>query len=69
MIYFDTLFSLLRIRNSIHPGEGKEKEAGGIGLVNLQKRLDLIYGKNHSITTSQNNDIFEINIKIPLYDN
>lgn len=58
-----------RIRNSVHPNEGKEDESGGIGLVNLQKRLDLIYGKNHSISTSQNNDIFEINIRIPLYDN
>jgi LytS/YehU family sensor histidine kinase len=58
-----------RIRNSVHPSESKHNESGGIGLVNLQKRLHLIYGKNHSITTSQNNDIFEINIKIPLYDN
>ena len=58
-----------RIRNSVHLSEGKENESGGIGLVNLQKRLDLIYGKNHSITTAQSNDIFEINIRIPLYDN
>jgi len=60
-----------RICNSIHCSDGKsaENESGGIGLANLRKRLDLIYGNDYSITTSQSSDIFEINIRIPLYGN
>jgi hypothetical protein len=59
-------FLFFRIKNSKHNSDNGIDEKGGIGLENLRKRLDLIYGKGYSIDQKENGDFFEINIKLPL---
>lgn len=39
---------------------------GGIGLKNIKKRLELIYGKKHQLSISENETIFEVVLKIDL---
>lgn len=55
-----------KIKNSVHKEEDSDAEKGGLGLVNMKKRLDLIYGERYDLKTSTINNSFEINIKIPL---
>ncbi|WP_158868285.1 sensor histidine kinase [Maribellus comscasis] len=55
-----------RVNNSIHNSQ-PEKEKGGLGLKNLKKRLKLIYNDNFLLETKENDNSFEINIKLPLH--
>jgi len=55
------------ISNSKHPVDSKLKTTGGIGLENLKKRLDLIYQNRYSLQKTENENLFEISIKLPLY--
>lgn len=57
-----------RIKNSVHQNSLSHEE-GGLGLKNLQKRLELIYGRNFSLETTQNENSFETNITLPLHGN
>ena len=58
-----------RIKNSSHGNKQETKEGGGIGLANLNKRLQLIYGGAFAIEHKDEKGIFEILIKLPLYGN
>ncbi|MBT3383740.1 MAG: histidine kinase [Prolixibacteraceae bacterium] len=62
-------FLFFRIRNSKQKGGNGIIELGGIGLENLKKRLNLIYGNKFSIIQNENDEAFEINIKLPLNEN
>ena len=42
------------------------KNTGGIGLTNLQRRLQLLYADKHELTTNITNDIFETRLTINL---
>lgn len=44
---------ICRIENSSFPKESKDKSGSGIGLVNLKKRLALLYPGNYSFTSEQ----------------
>lgn len=45
----------------------KEKDnVGGIGLENIIKRLNLIYGNQHSFSIVEKNDLFQVKLKIPV---
>ncbi len=59
-------FLFFRIINSNHISANGLNEKGGLGLENLKKRLDLIYGKNYSLAQNENAKEFEINIKLPV---
>ena len=59
-------FLFFRIKNSKQNSDDGLDEKRGIGLENLRKRLDLIYGKKYSIDQNENGKVFEINIKLPL---
>ena len=48
--------------------EGKEKKNGGIGLKNVQRRLELIYGSEYSLNIRESTYEFEINLSIPLHE-
>lgn len=50
--------------NSKH--EKKEVEKGGIGLTNLKKRLDLLYGNNYDLTISDGLSEYFVNLVIPV---
>lgn len=51
-------------------GKSKQKEPssqpGGIGLKNVKRRLDLIYPKKHILNIQEQNDAFEVDLKLDL---
>ena len=52
-------------RNSIHP-QLKKKPTAGIGLENVRKRLELIYGsKNYTLDIREENDTYHVKLIIP----
>lgn len=57
-----------KIRNSVHHHEQREG-AGGLGLSNLKKRLELLFENNFTFTTDERDSIFEARIIIPAYGN
>jgi len=46
----------------------KKDRTGGIGLVNVQRRLALIYPNRHKLLIDQKGDTFIVELKIDLYD-
>jgi len=52
------------IENSINSYQ--KDEVGGIGLPNVQKRLDLLYGKKYSLDVSKAANRFIVNLQLPL---
>ena len=60
---------LFSIKNSSFKEEKKNIDDGGLGLTNLNKRLQLIYGDTYTIDSKEENGTFEIAVKIPLHDN
>jgi LytS/YehU family sensor histidine kinase len=58
----------LNVKNSVDPEyvPVKNKSKGGLGLNNVKQRLDLIYPQQYRLTTSKENDHFEINLEIDL---
>jgi len=52
------------ISNSVR--EKIDDEKGGIGLSNVIKRLDLLYGNSYSLNIDKNPDIYKVLLKIPL---
>ncbi len=56
----------LHLRNKINTA--KKDKTGGIGLVNVQRRLALIYPNRHSLLIDQQTDTFIVDLKIELYD-
>ncbi|MBQ7419865.1 MAG: histidine kinase [Prevotella sp.] len=54
-------------RNSKHPKPAsQEPRQGGVGMVNVRQRLDLIYGENYSLTINDGADTYEVILDIPL---
>ena len=60
----DRLFAT--ISNSLFPMNESGRREGGIGLDNLKKRLDLIYGDDASMTVSKDDDAYTAKLVIPL---
>ena len=46
------------IQNSYFPKDEQDKSGSGIGLVNLKKRLDLLYPKNHELDCKQSDEMY-----------
>ena len=58
-------FAHAEVRNSRH--KNKSQVYGGVGLVNVRKRLDLIYGKNYTLTIDDSNpNEYMVKLKIPI---
>lgn len=51
------------------PRSGKTAKSGGIGLHNLRRRLQLIYGNLASMETYREEDLFKATLSIPLDTN
>lgn len=43
----------------------KRPEEGGVGLTNVRRRLDLLYGEDYSLDIEENNDIHSVKLMIP----
>jgi sensor histidine kinase YesM len=53
--------------NSTEPkGKNQVRNTGGIGLVNIKRRLELLYPKSHWIETKAENNSYEVNLKIKI---
>ncbi|MCU0339083.1 MAG: histidine kinase [Spirosomaceae bacterium] len=50
------------IRN--HKSDGPKEMSSGIGMANVQRRLELVYGKNHTLKVENTNEVFEIHLHI-----
>jgi ligand-binding sensor domain-containing protein len=59
----DIVFS---IRNSFRDKVPGGEPQSGIGLINVQQRLNLLYPGRHSLRIEKNNSIFEIELKLKL---
>lgn len=55
---------VFRVENSVPPFETPAAKAGGIGLENLKRRLDLLYPGKHSLQTGLENNIFTAELKL-----
>ena len=61
-------FTTQNTLNKNQPMNGKKKK-GGIGLQNVQRRLDLIYPNKHQLDISNNGKFYKTDLKISLYQN
>ena len=44
-------------------------ESGGIGLINIKKRLELIYGANYHLEITETTDQYQVTLKLSAYEN
>ena len=58
------------IRNSNHSNkENIDKKYSGIGLTNIKKSLDLLFGKEYLLEIAENEKEFAVQLNIPVYEN
>jgi len=58
------------IKNSKHKNKEKfDKSYSGIGLTNIKKSLELLFNKNYSLNIHENDNEFEVQLTIPVYEN
>lgn len=55
---------LFTCRNS--KAEAKEDDHGGVGLENVKRRLNLIYGERHSLKITEDNSTYNVELTVPL---
>lgn len=53
-------------RNTVNRNEPKQQS--GVGLANLAKRLDILYGDRYELNTQCENNIFTVTLKFPYED-
>lgn len=58
----------INFRVSNKKGNFNKDETGGIGLANVQKRLELIYPNQHSLQVSDSASQYAINLQMKLHD-
>jgi len=52
------------VANSKNDGEKTKEQAGGIGLNNVQRRLQLLYPEKHNLVISNGSEDYTIDLKI-----
>ena len=52
------------VENSFRKGPKIQDAVGGIGIVNVRKRLNLLYENTHSLEINENNNTFRVELKI-----
>jgi two-component system LytT family sensor kinase len=52
------------VANSLPPQGYAKDETGGIGIVNVKKRLQMVYGSRHNLTIEEKNDAFAVKLEI-----
>ncbi|MBS1771384.1 MAG: histidine kinase [Bacteroidetes bacterium] len=62
-VHIENNVMTIQSRNNYKPANGEAKQAGGIGLENLRKRLALLYPDRHSIDIATTADTYSINIR------
>lgn len=59
-------YLICEAQNPILEGNTSKEEGSGIGLSNVQKRLDLLFGQEAQLTAHEENGYFYLNIRFPL---
>ncbi|MFY7936062.1 MAG: sensor histidine kinase [Flavobacterium sp.] len=59
---------IFKISNSRPVKAINEPQNGGIGIINIKKRLEMIYPKKHSLTISSTPETYEVCLKITLIE-
>lgn len=54
------------VQNTYNPLELNSDEAHGIGLTNVKRRLELLYPGKHSLSITEKNNIYNVNLQIQL---
>ena len=58
---------LFSCRNSKHTDQGSRlRKEGGVGLTNVQRRLDLIFGDRYTLDVSDEADTYSVSLRLPL---
>ena len=52
------------IENTLPPENTVERLKGGMGLINLRKRLELLYGQKHSMEILDDKNQYSVNLKL-----
>lgn len=71
-LHFELHRLYFTISNSVAPQYTANKEFiqhSGIGLKNVQRRLDLVYPNKHHLTINKQNDQFEVTLRLDLEEN
>ncbi len=58
----------LSVENSLNTFKNTSTKNKGIGLRNVQRRLELIYPNNHTLTIEKRATSFKVNLKMKLYE-
>jgi len=68
VVSIDNKKDILRVKvmNSVGRVERKENEGSGIGLVNVRRRLDLLYPNRHILNIEETDQLFTVNLTINL---
>lgn len=53
--------------NSVHASD-KHGQSHGVGLENVKRRLDLIYGKRHILDVARSETAYSVNLILPLHE-
>jgi hypothetical protein len=62
----DEEFLYFKVDNPVTEDERTDESNKGIGLTNVRRRLDLLYGDDYALDILENNGIFSVNLKMPL---
>lgn len=62
----DTLYFQCLNNYKQHPRNGHTNKSGGIGLDNVQKRLQLIYAQRHNLNIRNEEHLYDVNLQIKL---
>ncbi|WP_298542091.1 histidine kinase [uncultured Aquimarina sp.] len=57
--------ALIFIAENSYDKEASSRSKNGIGIKNVERRLQLLYNKNYKLKISNDNDIYKITLKIP----
>jgi sensor histidine kinase YesM len=58
---------IFTVKNKFNPDDNEIKDASsGIGLANVTRRLNLLYGKNHRLEITRNEGWFSVNLNLKL---
>jgi sensor histidine kinase YesM len=67
-VYNDELTCV--VANSRHHNDRTTSERSGIGLNNITKRMDILFGDSYSLTTDgSDNDVYVVELVIPITRN
>lgn len=59
----DSLYFMVKNKTAVNP---THKTAAGIGLKNVRRRLDLLYGNNYTLQETKEGDTYTVALKLPV---